>query len=155
MWTNQLGRKKSYYVKEFNPICEHCDKEYLGAKIKGKTKILITQLRSGSHRLICENGTCKVPKEEWKDKICKFCNEGVVETEWHYVKDCTAYEDIHNQHKDSLKVNNIKELFKGPRLLKGAILRISTTKGAAQRNLNRQIKGSYGGPLDCWSYGRH
>ena len=38
MWANQLGRKKAYYVKEFNPTYEHDNKEYLGAKIKGKVK---------------------------------------------------------------------------------------------------------------------
>ena len=111
MWANQLGRKKAYYVKEFNPTCEHDDKEYLGAKIKGKAKILITILRSGSHRLRCEIGRWKVPKEEWEDKICRFCNKGVVETEWNYLKDYTAYEYIRSQHKEMLKVNNIKDLF--------------------------------------------
>lgn len=78
--------------------------------------------RSGSHRLRCETGRWKVPKEEWEDKICRFFNEGVVETEWHYLKDCTTYEDIRNQHKETLKVHNIKDLFEGPSLLKGAIL---------------------------------
>lgn len=124
MYTNQLGRKKDYYVKEFNPTCEHDNKEYLGAEIKGKAKILIVQLRSRSHHLICEIGRWKVPKEEWEGRFCRFCrfcNEGVVETEWHYVKDCTAYKDIHNQHKETLRVNSIKYLFERPRLLKGAI----------------------------------
>lgn len=41
IWANQLGRKK---MIEFNPVCEHDDKEYLVAEIKGKAKILITQL---------------------------------------------------------------------------------------------------------------
>lgn len=122
MWANQLGRKKAYYVKEFNPTCEHDNKEYLGDEIKGKVKILITQLRSGSHHSRCETGRWKVPKEEWADRICRFCNKGMVEIEWHCLKDYTTYEDIHSQHKETLEVDNIKDLFEGPRLLKGAIL---------------------------------
>lgn len=122
MWTNQTGRKKAYYVKEFNPTREHGVKEYLGANIEGKAKILIAQLRSGSHHLRCEIGRWKVPKKGWEERICRFCNKGVVETEWHYVKDCTAYEDIRNQYKDTIRVNSIKELFEGPKLHKVAIL---------------------------------
>jgi hypothetical protein len=36
MWTNHSGHKKEYYIKEFNPNCDHRDKTYLGASIKEK-----------------------------------------------------------------------------------------------------------------------
>ena len=81
MWTNQIGRKKAYYVNEFNHTCEHGDKEYLGADIRGKARILIAQLRSGSHHLRCETGRWKIPKERWEEIICRFCNKGTVEME--------------------------------------------------------------------------
>lgn len=47
MWTNQIGRKRAYYIKEFNPAKDHGDKTYLEAAIKGKVRLLVAQLRNG------------------------------------------------------------------------------------------------------------
>ena len=41
MWTNHSGCKKTYYIKEFNPNCDHTKKTYLGAIFKGKTRLLV------------------------------------------------------------------------------------------------------------------
>lgn len=41
MRTNHNGRKKTYYIKEFNPICDHGEKTYLGVVIKGKARVLV------------------------------------------------------------------------------------------------------------------
>ena len=81
MWTNHNGHKKDYYIKEFNPNCDHGKKTYLEAIIKGKSKLLVAQLRTGSHHLRCEMGRWTVPKEVWEERTCIFCNKGVVETE--------------------------------------------------------------------------
>jgi hypothetical protein len=81
MWTNHSGHKKQYYIKEFNPICDHCEKTYLGEAIKGKSILLVSQLRMGSHHLRCETGRWRVPKKVWEERTCLFCNKGVVETE--------------------------------------------------------------------------
>jgi hypothetical protein len=35
----------------------------------------------------------------------------VVETEWHFVMECAAYEDICNQYENNLKVDNMHQLF--------------------------------------------
>jgi hypothetical protein len=43
MWTNHSGRKKAYYIKEFNPNCDHREKTYLGTAIKGKARLLVVQ----------------------------------------------------------------------------------------------------------------
>jgi hypothetical protein len=34
-----------------------------------------------------------------------------VETEWHFVTECAAYEDIRSQYENSLKVDNMHQLF--------------------------------------------
>ena len=47
-----------------------------------------------------------------------------METEWHFVMECTAYEDIRNKFKANLQVNNMKELFEEARLYKTANLLI-------------------------------
>jgi hypothetical protein len=41
MWINHSGHKKTYYIKEFNPNCDHTKKTYLGATFKGKTRLLV------------------------------------------------------------------------------------------------------------------
>ena len=33
IWGKELGRKKKYYVQEFNPTCDLQRKEYIGANI--------------------------------------------------------------------------------------------------------------------------
>jgi hypothetical protein len=96
MWTNHGGHKKAYYIKEFNPNCDHSEKTYLGTAIKGKSRLLVAQLRMGSHRLRRETDRWRVPKEVLEERTCIFCNKGAVETEWHFVTECVAYEDIHS-----------------------------------------------------------
>jgi len=49
IWGKELGRKKKYYVQEFNPTCDLQQKEYVGASIPWRAKILIAQLITNSH----------------------------------------------------------------------------------------------------------
>ena len=65
----------------------------------------------GSHHLRCETRRWRVPKEVWEERTCIFCNKGVVETEWHFVMECVAYEDICIQYENSLKVDNMHHIF--------------------------------------------
>jgi len=41
IWGKELGRKKKYYVQEFNPTCDLQQKEYIRARILWRAKILI------------------------------------------------------------------------------------------------------------------
>jgi hypothetical protein len=111
MWTNHSGRKKIYYIKEFNPMCDHREKTYLGAAIKGKEILLVAQLRTGSYHLRYETNRWMVSKEVWEERTCIFCNKGVVETEWHFVMECATYKDIQSHYENSLKVENMHHLF--------------------------------------------
>ena len=90
MWINHSGHKKTYYIKEFNPNCDHSEKTYLGAVIKEKSRLLVEKLRTGSHHLRCERGRWRVPKEDWEERNCIFYNKGMVETKWHFVTKCAA-----------------------------------------------------------------
>jgi hypothetical protein len=53
-WDKGLGRKKKYYIEEFNPTYYHHKKTYIGANIYWTYKMLIAQLRTNSHQLHCE-----------------------------------------------------------------------------------------------------
>jgi hypothetical protein len=62
-WEKELGRKKKYYIEEFNPTHNHQQKAYIGANISWRSKIFIARLRINSHQLCCETGGWKRPKE--------------------------------------------------------------------------------------------
>ena len=40
MWTNHKGCKKDHCIKEFNSNCDHGEKVYLGAAVKGKATLM-------------------------------------------------------------------------------------------------------------------
>jgi len=80
VWGKELGRKKKYYIEEFNPTYDLQQKEYIGANIPWRAKVLIAQLRTNSHHLRCEIGRWKRPKEAWEERVCTFCTAGVVES---------------------------------------------------------------------------
>lgn len=94
IWTRQLRRKKDYYIKHFNPTHDHMQKNYIGMEIKWKEKILIVLIRTSSHQLRCETGRWMTPKKEWADRRCRYCTQGVVEREWHYIMECAPYKNI-------------------------------------------------------------
>ena len=56
--------------------------------------------------------TRQIPKEEWADRTCLFCNMGKVETEQHFVKECLAYNDIRSGYTDILQNKDFNYLFK-------------------------------------------
>jgi hypothetical protein len=84
-WDKGIGRKKKYYIEEFNPTYNHHQKAYIGDNISWRAKILIAQLRTNSHQLRCETGIGKdqrklgkkgcvysAPSEKWKQKTFHF-----------------------------------------------------------------------------------
>lgn len=118
MWTKQLGKKKEYYIKEFNHTWDHDEIFYLRSTINGKAIILIAHLRTGSHHLICETGRWKLPKEDWEERMCIFYSKSAIETKCHFINECVEYEDIRNQFENKLKVDSLNELFEGTKLHK-------------------------------------
>ena len=46
VWGKELGRKKKYYIQEFKPMCDLQQKEFIGASIPWRAKVLIAQLRT-------------------------------------------------------------------------------------------------------------
>ena len=76
VWEKELGRKKKYYIEEFNPTCDLQQKKFIGASISWREKVLIAKLRTKSHQLRCETGWWKRPKEAWEERVCTFCTWG-------------------------------------------------------------------------------
>ena len=110
MWTNHNVRKKAYYIKKFNPNCDNRKKTYLGAAIKGKSRLLVAQLRICSHHFRCEISRWSVLK--------KFRRRELVYSAirvWWKQNDTLSLNvqptNIRNQYKNSLKMDNMHQLF--------------------------------------------
>ena len=89
----KLGRKKKYFVQEFNPTCDLQQKDYIGASIPWRARILISQLSTKSHQLRCKIGRWKKPKEVWEQRVCTFFTFRAVELEKHFIFECDAFRD--------------------------------------------------------------
>ena len=135
-WDKKLGRKRKYYIEEFNPtynqhqkayiganipwkakILEEFNptynqhqKAYIGANIPWKAKILIAQLRTNSHQLCCETGRWKRPKEAWEERVY-FCTSRKVETEKHFILECEAFKDSRDIYVHILAASSWDNLF--------------------------------------------
>ena len=110
-WEKELGRKKKYYIEEFNPTHNHQKKAYIGANISCRSKILIAQSRTNSHQLRCETGSWKRPKEMWEERVCIFFSSGKVETEKHFILECEAFKDSRENYADILAASPQGNLF--------------------------------------------
>ena len=110
-WDKELGRKKKYYIEVFNPTHSHQPKAYIEANISWRAKILIAQLRTNSHKLHCETGHWKRPKEVWEERVCIFCSFGKVETEKHFILECEAFKDNRKSYADMLVASSWDNLF--------------------------------------------
>ena len=106
IWDKEIGRKKKYYIEEFNPTYNHHQKDYIGANISWRAKMLIAQTRTNSHQLRCETGHWKRPKEAWEERVCTFCNFGKVEIEKHFILECEAFKDNTNTYVNILTTSS-------------------------------------------------
>ena len=84
-WEKELGRKKKYYIEEFNPNHNHHQIAYIWSNISWRAKIIIAQIRTNLHQLRLETRRWKMQKEVWEERVCIFCSSGKVETEKHFI----------------------------------------------------------------------
>jgi hypothetical protein len=83
-WDKNLGRKKEYYIEEFNTTYNHHQKACIGNNISLRDKMFIAQLRTNSHQIRCEPSVGKDQRKIGK-KECMFFTFGKVETEKHFI----------------------------------------------------------------------
>ena len=117
VWGKALGRKKKYYIEEFNPTCDLQQKEFIGASISWRAEVLIAQLRTNSHQLCCETRRWKRPKEVWRERVYIFCSFEKVKTEKHFILECNAklcniYKDTTESYANILAASSWDNLFK-------------------------------------------
>ena len=90
-WLDSMPSKPKLrtYVK-FKPVFE--TEFYVKSNLSRSKRSLIAQLRSGVLGLSIETGRFK--RLEVTQRICEFCNTGVVEDEYHFVCVCPFYENL-------------------------------------------------------------
>ena len=81
--------------------------DYLHLEDFGKRKI-IAKLRCSNHSLEIEKGRHQRPKIERVQRICKQCNEGAIETEAHFLLECSKFNRLREKH--NLEALNIQQL---------------------------------------------
>lgn len=65
-------------------------------------------------------GKWLIPKEEWENRTCLFCNMEMVETEGHFIMECLAYNEIRSGYVDILEEGNLNYLFEEKKLGRSA-----------------------------------
>ena len=64
---------------------------YLAKCTNRSLRILTTKLRLSDHQLSVEVGRRKVPKVPRENRICEMCNNSLIETEFHFLAECSHY----------------------------------------------------------------
>ena len=87
-WANSvLGKPKLDFLSRIKP--NHCVEPYIKMNLDRYERSLLSQLRYGILQIELETGCFK--QEERVNRLCKICNEGVVEDQCHFVFNCPSY----------------------------------------------------------------
>ena len=57
----------------------------------------MASLRAGCLPLAVETGRYRTPKVPLGERVCKLCNDGKVETEFHFVTECNKLQNLRNE----------------------------------------------------------
>ena len=57
----------------------------------------VASLRAGCLPLAVETGRYRIPKVPLGERVCKLCNNGKVETEFHFVMECNKLQTLRNE----------------------------------------------------------
>ena len=90
-WTEAIQTKpklRTYIIFKNEFTVEN----YIKYHMHKRKRSLLSQLRLGILPLAIETGRyCNVPLN---DRLCKVCNDNVIENEFHFVMKCTLYQDL-------------------------------------------------------------
>ena len=99
---NLMFKRKLRYYKEvinpnliINPNLE--DQKYLSIVTSSQKKINITKIRTNSHELHNETGSCSILKAPWAERVFHLCESMSIEDENHFLLECLAYTHIRSE----------------------------------------------------------
>ena len=91
-------------ISTFNRLNKYCIiksefkfEEYLKI-LNGKLRILMSKFKCISHKLMIEHVQGRYMNIDRNMRICKNCNSGIVEDEYHFLLACPAYRDFRQKY---------------------------------------------------------
>ena len=66
--------------------------KYLDVIVNDRQRMDLSRLRTSSHKLEIETGGYE--NIERINRVCKCCNQNVVESEYHFISCCQLYSDL-------------------------------------------------------------
>ena len=109
LW-NAPSPRLQYYMRDVNPMVSYEEQEYLRAPISMALRQMIARYRLSSHHLEVEEGRWKGIRRQ--DRVCRLCDSGSIENEYHIFIACRYYEEFRVGHQ--VLVNNLHDLFRLP-----------------------------------------
>jgi hypothetical protein len=109
LWHDPSPRLQ-YFMRDVNPMVLYEEQEYLRAPISMRLRQMIARYRLSSHHLEVEEGRWKGVRRQ--DRVCRFCDSGSIENEYHVFIACRWYKEIRVAHQ--ILVSHLHDLFRLP-----------------------------------------
>lgn len=109
LWSAPSPRLQ-YFMRDVNPMVLYEEQEYLRAPISMKLRQVIAKYRLSSHHLEVEEGRWKGIRRQ--DRVCRLCDSGSIENEYHVFIACRHYEELRIAHQ--ILVSDLHDLFRLP-----------------------------------------
>jgi hypothetical protein len=127
LWRDPSPRLQ-YFMRDVNPMVLYEEQEYLGAPISMRLRQGIARYRLSSHHLEVEEGRWKGIRRH--NRVCRFCDSGSIENEYHVFIACRWYQEVRVSHQ--ILVMDLHDLFKlPPKQLGLYIMAIDRKRGAS------------------------
>ena len=109
LWSDPSPRLQ-YFIRDVNPMVLYEEQEYLGAPISMRLRQVIARYRLSSHHLEVEEGRWRGVRRH--DRVCRLCDSGSIENEYHVFITCSWYHEIRVSHQ--ILVHDLHDLFRLP-----------------------------------------
>jgi hypothetical protein len=103
-WNHTINTSpKLHYYCKFKQFFEFED--YLVSISNETTRKSLTRFRLSSHNLEIEQG--RFNGIDRQNRLCKLCNQNVIESEYHFLLCCNKYDDLRRQYLGNIPWPNV------------------------------------------------
>ena len=96
-WENKLQNEEISRLATYKTVkTDFTCSKHLG--LPYNLRKVISQIRCSNHQLAIEKGRHKNPKTPREERLCKLCDENIVEDENHFLLNCTTYTHLRNHY---------------------------------------------------------
>ncbi|KAH9287672.1 hypothetical protein KI387_031789, partial [Taxus chinensis] len=93
------------------------------------------------HLVDVKSGRWKRPKEVWEDRVCVFCTSSAVESEKHFMLECSTYSDIRAQFASTVAAASLQDIFSENTVGKTGelIIKLTNRRSECQKDLQPNL----------------